>query len=143
MAGYSATPLHQKLGIKPGTAYAVLGAPGGYLEKLEVPPGAREVPHPKGAPNLVQLFVTREAELKMRLPALVKALPPDGTLWVSWPKGKQKAAVPTDLDDKVVRARGLAAGLVDVKVCAVDEIWSGLKFVFPLEDRPKKLRTKK
>ena len=142
MAGYSGTPLHQKLGLKPGTAYAVLGAPAGYLDRLAPPAGARAVSQPKGA-NMVQLFVTREAELKKRLPALVKALPTDGALWVSWPKGKQKAAVPTDLDDNIVRARGLAAGLVDVKVCAVDEIWSGLKFVFRLADRQKKARAKK
>ncbi|MBS2031300.1 MAG: DUF3052 domain-containing protein [Deltaproteobacteria bacterium] len=142
MAGYSGTPLHQKLGLKPGTAYAVLGAPAGYLHKLDPPPGARALSGTKGA-NLVQLFVTREAELQKRLPALVKTLPADGALWVSWPKGKQKAAVPTDLDDDIVRARGLAAGLVDVKVCAVDEIWSGLKFVFRLADRPKKARAKK
>lgn len=136
MAGYSGTPLAKKLGVKPGAALAVLGAPAGYLERLELPAGARAVEGLRGAPELVHLFATRRAKLEPALRKVLARLPPDGALWVSWPKGKERAAVPTDLDKGVVRALGLAAGLVDVKVCAVDEIWSGLKLVYRLADRP-------
>jgi hypothetical protein len=83
----------------------------------------------------VQLFVTRKADLVEKLDAARDALVPAGALWVSWPKGKAKAAIPTDVDEGIVRELGLAAGLVDVKVCAVDEVWSGLKLVRRLRDR--------
>jgi hypothetical protein len=135
MAGYSGTPLAQKLGIKAGMTLAVLDAPDGYLDALELPEGAKVVTHARGKPILVQRFATRRARLLSGLSGLVRALPDNGALWICWPKGKEKAAIATDLDERQVRELGLSNGLVDVKVCAVDEIWSGLKFVRRVKDR--------
>ncbi len=83
----------------------------------------------------MQQFVTRRLELEACFESLKNALARDGSLWICWPKGKQKAKVPTDLDENQVREVGLAHGLVDVKVCAVDDVWSGLKFVYRVADR--------
>jgi hypothetical protein len=136
MAGYSGTPLSKKLGFKPATRAALLNAPAGYTAALApLPEGVHLAERLTKDLDLIQLFATREAELVRRLAPCCAALAPAGALWVSWPKGKAKAAVPTDLDEGIVRAHGLAAGLVDVKVCAVDEVWSGLKLVRRLRDR--------
>lgn len=134
MAGYSARSLADKLGITGGAPLVILGAPRGYRALLQpLPPRTRIASRvARGAP-WVQLFVTRRAELARRFPALARALAPAGMLWISWPKGS--SGVETDLSENVIRAVGLAAGLVDVKVCAVDQIWSGLKFVRRLKDR--------
>jgi hypothetical protein len=136
MAGYSGTPLPRKLGFKPGARAVLVNAPEGYAASLSpLPEGVRLLPRLGKDLDLIQLFATREADLVEALPGCCEALATAGALWVSWPKGKAKARVPTDLDEGIVRRHGLAAGLVDVKVCAVDEIWSGLRFVRRVRDR--------
>jgi len=136
MAGYSGTPLAKKLGFKPGTRAVLLSAPAGYEGALSpLPEGVHIAARLAKDVDLVQLFVTREADLVKRFAACRDALAVAGALWVSWPKGKAKAAIATDLDEGIVRDHGLAAGLVDVKVCAVDDVWSGLKFVRRVKDR--------
>ena len=134
MAGYSGTPLVKKLGIKPGMSLLILGAPPGYARTLgTLPDGVAVAKTARANLDFIQLFTTRRAELERRFPALKRALAPAGMLWVSWPK--QASGVATDLTENVVREVALAGGLVDVKVCAVDETWSGLKLVRRLKDR--------
>lgn len=136
MAGYSGRPLVEKLGIKPDTRIALVGAPPGYRSLLApLPTNVRVAERATGALPFIQLFIKRRSELARRLPALKRALVSNGALWVSWPKGS--SGVQTDVTEDVVRELALAAGLVDVKVCAVDEVWSGLKFVRRLKDRPR------
>jgi hypothetical protein len=136
MAGYSGTPLAKKLGFKPTSRAVIVNAPAGYLATLEpLPEGVQLLARAGREVDLIQLFVVRRAELERRFPTLRDSLVKDGALWVSWPKGKEKARVATDLDDHQVREVGLSLGLVDVKVCAVDEVWSGLKFVRRVKDR--------
>ena len=133
-AGYSGTPLAKKLGIKPGFTVVALGAPADYSELLEpIPEGAEVATELPASARFVHFFTTERAVLESELPRLKASLEKDGILWVSWPK--KAAKVETDLDGNVVRGLGLAAGLVDVKVCAVDATWSGLKFVYRLKDR--------
>ena len=135
MAGYSGTPLPQKLGFKPGTRYLLAGAPPGYGRTLGRLPADCTLCGPRDANlDLIQLFVSSEKSLVSRFPPLTGKLQPAGALWVSWPK--KSSGVITDLTENDVRRIGLAAGLVDIKVCAVDETWSGLKFVRRLKDRP-------
>jgi hypothetical protein len=135
MAGYSGTPLVKKLGIKPGFNIAFVNAPSGFANELELP-GDVTINSRSGKPlDFAQVFVKSEKELKAKFSEYAKRLEPAGMLWVSWPK--KSSGVTTDLSEGIVRAIGLAAGLVDVKICAVDEVWSGLKFVFRLRDRPK------
>ncbi len=134
MAGYSGKPLVAKLGIKPDTRIAILNAPKGYdcvLGKL--PPRVTRRPSIVGPLDFVQFFTNEKRELERRFAALARSLAPAGMLWISWPK--QASGVATDLTEDVIRAIGLAHGLVDVKVAAVDEVWSGLKFVRRLKDR--------
>ncbi len=134
MAGYSETPLVKKLGIKPGTRVALLGAPANYRATLgALPEGVRLSSRLNGKFDLVQLFAKAESGLRQHFAAAAKTIPPQGVIWISWPK--RASGLKTDLDENKVRAFGLALGLVDVKVCAVDEIWSGLKFVYRLKDR--------
>lgn len=135
-AGYSGTPLVRKLGIKPDARVALIGAPEGFDVTLgELPPGVR-VRRRLGGQQLdvIVAFVSRRAELERRLPALKNALDFGGGLWIAWPK--RASGVPTDLTDNVVRDLGLAGGLVDNKVCAIDQVWSGLRLVYRLSDRP-------
>ncbi|HVE41079.1 MAG TPA: DUF3052 domain-containing protein [Planctomycetota bacterium] len=127
MAGYSGTPLHQKLGFKPGMKAHLIGA------VYKAPAGITTQSKPSGPLDFVHVFTKEKVDLERRFPVLKEALAPAGMLWVSWPKGASK--VKTDLNENVVREIGLQAGLVDVKVCAVDEVWSGLKFVRRLKDR--------
>jgi hypothetical protein len=135
MAGYSGTPLVKKLGIKPGFNIAFVNAPADFANELELP-GDVTINSRSGKPlDFAQVFVKSEKELKAKFPEYAKRLNPSGMLWVSWPK--KSSGVTTDLSEGIVRAIGLAAGLVDVKICAVDEVWSGLKFVFRLQDRPR------
>ena len=134
MAGYSGTPLIRKLGLKQGFRATAIGAPPTYLEDLgDLPPGVRFDRLSRTGNDFIHLFVTARAELERQLPRLKARLERDGMLWVSWPK--KSSDVPTDLSGNVVRELGLAAGLVDIKVCAVDETWSALKFVYRLRDR--------
>lgn len=129
MAGYSGTPLANKLGIKPGTVVFALNAPKDYARLIApLPAGASiKVTPPKGGAALVHLFVTSEAELKKQLPAARKAMTIDGAIWVSW--YKKSAKIPTDVTEDTIRDLALKGDLVDVKVCAVSDIWSGLKLV--------------
>jgi hypothetical protein len=131
-AGYSGTPLVAKLGIKARARIQILNPPADFPNVLgSLPQGV--TPVARGALDFGMLFVTRKADLAKRLPALLNRLASNGMLWVSWPKRSSGAA--TDLTENVIRAMGLELGLVDVKVCAVDATWSGLKFVRRLSDR--------
>jgi hypothetical protein len=134
MAGYSKTPTWKKLGIRGGMRVIHLHAPENYPQILgELPRGAiLEDRLRKNAP-FIHYFTKVKSGLSRDFPKLKEALVPDGALWISWPKGASK--VTTDVTENVVREIGLKGGLVDVKVCAVDETWSGLKFVFRLKDR--------
>lgn len=133
MAGYSGTPLVKKLGIKPGFNLAFVNAPTGFAKELDLPLDVT-INSRSGKPlDFVQLFVKSEKELKTKFSEYADRLDAAGMLWVSWPK--KSSGVMTDVSEGTVRAIGLAAGLVDVKICAVDDLWSGLKFVFRLKDR--------
>ena len=135
-SGYSQRTLAEKLGLKPGMAAYLLNAPDGYVEALgEAATHADFVLALDNATALdfIHAFFTDRAALLASLPRLKAALAPRGMLWLSWPK--KAANVPTDVDETAVREAGLAAGLVDVKVAAVDPVWSGLKFVYRLKDR--------
>jgi hypothetical protein len=133
VAGYSGKPLVAKLGIKSGSTIAILGAPRGYARTLGKLPQVRRRANAAGPLDFVQFFTKERQELEDRFGALARALAPAGMLWISWPK--KASGVPTDLTEDVIRAIGLAHGLVDVKVAAVDEVWSGLKFVRRVKDR--------
>ncbi len=134
MAGYSPRSLADKLGIKPGTVVTALSPPPAYLELLApMPADVTFVRRLGRRARFVHCFVTRRAELEEAFPPLAAALADDGMAWISWPK--KAAKVETDLTEDVVREIGLRAGLVDVKVCAVDQVWSGLKFVRRRADR--------
>jgi hypothetical protein len=133
-SGYSGTPLSQKLGFKPGMRVAFLGAPDGFSETLgQLPDGVEVGTRLGGHRDLVVVFVTARAALVRRLDALRKAIAPDGMVWVAWPK--RASRVTTDMTEDVVRDVALPTGLVDVKVCAIDETWSGLKLVIRKELR--------
>jgi hypothetical protein len=135
-AGYSGTPLPRKLGIKPNARLAILGAPDGFDATLgPLPDGVRVRDRARGPLDLVVAFFTERRALERRLPALRDALDPAGGVWIAWPKRASK--VQTDITEDVVREIALADGLVDTKVCAIDETWSGLRLVFRLRDRPK------
>ncbi len=134
MVGYSGTPLDRKLGIKPGMALAILGAPAGYAKTLgKLPPGVTTGTTLRKDMAFVHFFTSSKAELTRRMPALVKAIAPSGRIWISWPKKSSK--VPSDLSENDIRDIALANGVVDVKVCAVDETWSGLMLVRRTADR--------
>ena len=135
MAGYSGTPLAQKLGIKPGAVVALLGAPAGFERALApVPDGVRFTARAAGTPALIIWFATSRAAIDRRI-ADVARLVTDGVgLWVAWPK--LSSGVRTDLREDAVRTAGLAHGLVDYKVCAIDDTWSGLKFARRRKSRP-------
>ena len=128
MAGYSGKPLSAKLGIEAGHRVALVHAPPGFPAALApLPADVTLCRRPSGKTPIVLLFGRASAELAAELPAAATVLPPGGMLWVAWPKKAARQA--TDLSEDVVRRIGLATGLVDVKVCAVDDVWSGLKFV--------------
>ncbi len=134
-AGYSGTPLPRKLGIRPGIRLALIAAPDGFAAVLgELPDGVRIHHRLQGRFDVIVAFATRRAPLSLRLPALRAALQPDGGLWLAWPKRASRVA--SELEEADVRAIGLATGLVDNKVCAIDETWSGLRFVYRRADRP-------
>ena len=134
MAGYSGKSLVDKLGIKPGTRIAIVNAPRGYRATLgKLPEGVIVSTAARGSLPFIQFFVRDRGVLEAQLPALLHALEPSGTLWISWPK--KASGVLTDITEDVVRAVALPTGLVDVKVAAVDEVWSGLKLVRRLKNR--------
>jgi hypothetical protein len=131
-AGYSGTPLVAKLGIKSGARAQFVNPPSDLSKTLgNLPDGVSQVT--RGELDFAIVFVKQARELPKKFAALRDRLASNGTLWVSWPK--KSSGVLTDLSENVVREIGLEAGLVDVKVCAIDEIWSGLKFVWRLRDR--------
>src|SRR5437870_13305272 len=133
MAGYSGEPLVQKLGLKPGTTIAIRNAPKGSERTLGKLPSVTRKSNARTAIDCVQFFTREKRELERRFAALAQALAPAGMLWISWPK--KASGVATDLTEDVIRVIGLAHGLVDVKVAAVDDVWSGLKFVRRIKDR--------
>jgi hypothetical protein len=136
MAGYSGTPLPKKLGMKEGARVALIGAPNGFDRTLgKLPPGVEVRTNARGSFDVIVVFVTRRAALERRFAPLARALEPDGGLWVAWPK--QASGVATELRFESVQRVGLDAGLVDNKTCAVDEIWSGARFVYRVADRPR------
>jgi|SRR5579864_8273433 len=134
MPGYSGRSVVQKLGIKPGFRIFVSRAPAAYDDIVgALPADVTIVPRLKAPLDLVHVFATRAAGLADGLSGCRDAIAPDGMIWVSWPK--KASGVATDLSDVVVRDTALPLGLVDVKVCAIDEVWSGLKFVIPRQQR--------
>jgi hypothetical protein len=130
-AGYSGTPLPMKLGIKPGHRLALLGAPEGF--ELELPADVKVRRRAGGKADVIVSFHTARAGLERRLPALRAMMEPAAGLWIAWPKRASK--VPTDITEDVLREIALPTGLVDNKVCAVDETWSGLRLVIRREHR--------
>jgi hypothetical protein len=132
--GYSGTPLINKLGIKPGARCLLLNAPRGFGKTLgPLPPGATLISGAARNIDVVLLFVRREAEMHRRMRPLAARLAPAGMIWIAWPK--KASGVATDLAFDVVQKGGLSFGLVDTKICAIDDIWSGLRFVVRLKDR--------
>ncbi len=131
VAGYRGTPLHTKLGIKEGMTLALLKAPPGVVSDL--PNGVVVKRQARGSADVVVAFFTRRAALEARLAALGKMIFPAGGVWIAWPK--RAAGVPTDLTDNVVRELAFPLGMVDNKVCAIDETWSGLRVVWCRERR--------
>ena len=135
MSGYSGTPLPRKLGIKSGHRLLVLGGPGGFEERLgELPDGVELRERASGTADVIVAFFERRAELARRMPALRERMEPAAGLWIAWPK--RASGVETDLTEDSVRELALANTLVDNKVCAIDETWSGLRLVIRLRDRP-------
>jgi hypothetical protein len=136
LAGYSGTPLAKKLGIRDGTRVALLSAPDGFADALDLPTGVHLKTEARGRLDVMVFFVTRRKELTRRFAALARALEPDGGLWIAWPK--RTSGVATDLSENPIRDIGVSNGLVDNKVAAIDDTWSGLRFVYRLVDRPTK-----
>ena len=134
-AGYSGTPLPRKLGMRPGQRVAFPGAPAGFAERFaaEGVEVRTQLRHPL---DVIVLFASSAAELRRRFPVAKRALAFDGGLWVAWPK--KASGVATDLSFEVVQPLGLDAGLVDNKVCSIDDVWSGLRFVYRRKDRPRR-----
>lgn len=133
-AGYSGTPLPKKLGIVDGALFATAHAPAGFTETLgDLPPGAEWRRQVRPGLGVVVAFFTSAAALRREWPKLTAAVAPNGTVWVAWPKKASK--VPTDITEDVLRTELLPTGWVDNKVCAIDEVWSGLRFALRRELR--------
>lgn len=135
-AGYSGTPLIQKLGIKPSSRVAFIGAPADFAKTLgALPEGVKPLASIGNSKDLdfIIYFTKSRVQLEKTLPTLGNAIQPAGMIWVAWPK--KSSNVVTDLDENIIRDTGLALDLVDVKVCAIDATWSGLKFVIPVKLR--------
>ncbi len=133
-AGYSTRTLSEKLGLRAGMKVVLIGAPSAYREQIHPLPDDLRISHRLGrSADFVQLFARSTGEITRRLEAIARAIHPDGMVWICWPK--KSSGVKTELSGDVVRGLGLKAGLVDVKVAAVDETWSGLKFVHRVKNR--------
>jgi hypothetical protein len=142
MAGYSGTPLPKKLGIKEKSRTAFVELPGDVKTELkDALSTCVQVKDGRGPIDFAMLFVKTQSELKSLFARYARQLGPAGMLWISWPK--KTSGVATDMNENDVRRIGLEAGLVDVKVCAVNEVWSGLKFVIRVKDRLEKDRPAK
>ena len=134
MAGYSGTPLVTKLGIKEGFRYALMNAPAGFARELEpLPANTTSVTRMTKDLDVVLYFCKSEKRLQKDFSVLARCIKPNGMIWIAWPKKSSK--VETDLAFENVQRIGLATGLVDVKICAINDVWSGLKFVVRLKDR--------
>lgn len=134
MAGYSGTPLPEKLGIKPDTIVVAIDAPENYRKLLgKISSGVNFATRPTGNSRFVHVFTTRRSELVRQLSILRRKIADDAAVWVSWPK--KSSGVATDITEDVIRAVALPLGFVDIKVCAVDETWSGLKLMIRRENR--------
>ncbi|MEM7342285.1 MAG: DUF3052 domain-containing protein [Actinomycetota bacterium] len=134
MTGYSGTPLVKKLGIKAGHRVGVLGDPGHFEELLRpLPDGAHVVRNPRRGCEVVVAFAPNRSQFVARLDRTVGHMPADGSLWIAWPK--RASGVPTDMTENVVREEAFPRHLVDVKVCAIDDTWSGLKLMVRKERR--------
>ena len=138
MAGYSGTPLAKKLGIKAGASVALINAPDRFENTLDGLPDEVAIQRdPRGRAaggfNVIVLFVNRQRDLRKRFGSAARKLDQAGGLWIAWPK--KASGVATDLHEGMVRETGLAAGLVDNKICAIDDVWSGLRFVIRVKDR--------
>jgi hypothetical protein len=134
MAGYSGTPLPKKLGIKENFRVALLAMPADVKDELKEALAACNIARDGGGPlDFAMVFAKTQTELKQQFSKLAKQLVPAGMLWVTWPK--KSSGVATDMKEDDVRKIGLSLGLVDVKVCAVNDVWSGLKFVIRMKDR--------
>ena len=132
-AGYSGTPLVKKLGIKGNFKLLLVNIPDHYWDLLETLPDSIVEAKTHEKADFIHLFVTSKDFLASQIPQLKEKLATHGMLWISWPKGSSK--IPKDLNENDVRRAGLDAGLVDVKICAVDQDWSGLKFMYRIKDR--------
>jgi hypothetical protein len=136
MAGYSSTPLAKKLGIKEGSRIGLVGAPKNFESELgKLPDGAEIVKRLTNSLDIILFFVLTQRALARDFAKFAKKLSTDGMIWIAWPK--KSSGVTTDLSFDSVQRIGLDAGLVDVKICAIDDTWSGLKFVYRLKDRVK------
>ncbi len=134
MTGYSGTPLPQKLGIKPGLNVVTINAPTNYCRLLgTIPENVTFSDRLKADSSFVHVFIKKRSELQKTLHVLRKKIAHTGTVWVSWPK--KSSGVPADVTEDVIRAVALPLGFVDVKVCAIDETWSGLKLMVRKENR--------
>ncbi|MDP4221161.1 MAG: DUF3052 domain-containing protein [Bacteroidota bacterium] len=135
MAGYSGTPLVKKLGIKPGMKVCILNAPEEFWKELGALPEVALIAKPAAGMDFILYFADSVREYEKQFPKLAATLASNGMLWIGWPKKASK--IVTDLSENVIRDFGLKNGLVDVKVCAITEKWSGLKFVIRVKDRKK------
>jgi len=134
MAGYSGTPLAKKLGIKAGGKLLLVNAPDHYLDLFsDMPPDVYFTDDISFEIDVIHFFSKSEDEYRVKLPELIKQIKQNGMIWVSWPKKASK--VVTDITEDLIRNFALQMGLVDIKVCAVDEVWSGLKLVIPVKNR--------
>jgi hypothetical protein len=132
-SGYSTTPLAKKLGIKKGMTIRVVHAPGNYFQLFSDFPMEVKMVRTKISKDLVHYFTEKSSELEKDISGLRKEIFPDGIIWVSWPK--KSSGVKTDVTEDIIRSIALSHGLVDIKVCAIDETWSGLKLVVPVKQR--------
>ena len=134
MAGYSQTPLAKKLGLKSGLKIRIINQPDHYFKLFtDLPPGIQVLTDKKSRKNFIHYFVQKASDLEKNILSLRNEIEEDGVIWISWYKKASK--IPTDITEDVVRKLALENGLVDVKVCAIDEIWSGLKLVIPVKNR--------
>lgn len=140
MSGYSGTPLAKKLGIKPAAIVLLVNAPDGFETTLDGLPDDAKVsrassasPGAKGAADVILFFTKGRADFERRLPALTERMKQNGGLWIAWPK--KASGIATDMTEDVIREVALPGGLVDNKVCAIDEVWSGLRLVIRVENR--------
>ncbi|MEO6390849.1 MAG: DUF3052 domain-containing protein [Pyrinomonadaceae bacterium] len=136
MAGYSGTPLVNKLGVKENSRLLLVNPPANFTDELiGLPTGATVTTRLHDSIACTVVFVTTETQLNKQLARVIPRLAANGGLWLAWPKKASK--MPTDLDENIVRRIGLRTGLVDNKICAINEVWSGLRFVIRLKDRPR------